>query len=489
MEVMIKKLETHLNAFEIFTIFKEKDHSFFLDSGRDYEGLGRYSFIGLNPYIIIHGDNNEYFENSSCIQGSCLNRVEQLLLENKAENNTELPFIGGCIGFIAYDKTTSLSKVHFVFYDNLIAIDNLYGETFITACGILSQKEDSIEAIEKTINNDDKCNEYFIEESNRFRDYKDCKDLKDCKEYKNYENCKVDDITSQNILFEISDVKKCNKSNEYESIFKSNFNMLEYIKTVGQVKEYIKNGDIYIANLTRKIEANTQKTGYEIYKKLRDINPAPFAAYYRTNDFEIISSSPERFIKIKDRIVETRPIKGTRPRGKTEEEDQKNRQELLDSEKDKAELLMIVDLERNDLSRVCKPNTVKVPELFKLEEYSTVFHLVSTVIGQLKDDETAVTAMETCFPGGSITGAPKIRAMEIINELEGVGRGLYTGCIGYFSFDGNADFNIAIRTIVKQGDTVSFGVGGGITIDSDEEAEYHETVDKAVALMKAIIEE
>jgi para-aminobenzoate synthetase component 1 len=252
------------------------------------------------------------------------------------------------------------------------------------------------------------------------------------------------------------------------------------------VKEYIRSGDIYIANLTQRFVAQSDKDSFEIYRDLRKINPAPFAAFMRFQDFDIISSSPERFLKVQDHFVETRPIKGTRPRGCNELEDEQNRNELLNSDKDKAELLMIVDLERNDLSKVCKPHSVKVTELFKLEEYSTVFHLVSTVIGQLKNEIDAVRCMKECFPGGSITGAPKIRAMEIIKELEKIKRSIYTGCIGYFSFDGNADFNIVIRTIIKKDQQVYFGAGGGITWDSDQEAEYQETLDKAKALVKVI---
>jgi para-aminobenzoate synthetase component 1 len=204
------------------------------------------------------------------------------------------------------------------------------------------------------------------------------------------------------------------------------------------------------------------------------------------HDFQVISSSPERFLSIKDRLVTTRPIKGTRPRGKDEEEDNFYREELINSEKDKSELLMIVDLERNDLSKTCKPNTVKVTELFKIEKYATVFHLVSTVEGKLKDDISSVECLKECFPGGSITGAPKIRAMEIIEELEKLKRNLYTGAIGYFDLRGNCDFNIVIRTIIKKGDKAYFGVGGGITWDSVEEDEWYETCDKAKALMKVL---
>jgi para-aminobenzoate synthetase component 1 len=473
MKIEVKKIETALNPFELYTVFRNYENTFLLDSSRDFNSLGRYSFIGINPIFILYGNDDGYFENQVFKSGSCIKRVEQLLLDNKISIKHELPFIGGCIGFISYDETSVLPKFYFNFYDNLITRDNLSGETFITSCGILStigSSEIEKEIIKYESNISNNLDEFIPKVNLPFVDP--------------FKNMNSNSLPSENT--DSYNIDTLSISEDINDKFISNFNQEDYVKTVGIIKEYIRSGDIYITNLTRRIETTTNKDGYDIYKKLREINPAPFAAYLKTKEFEIISSSPERFLRIQDRMVETRPIKGTRPRGKTPLEDEKNKLELLNSEKDKAELLMIVDLERNDLSKVCKPNTVHVPELFKLEEYSTVFHLVSTVTGKLKDNETSVSAMQTCFPGGSITGTPKLRSMEIIEELERSGRGLYTGCIGYFSYDGNADFNIVIRTIIKNGETVAFGVGGGITIDSNEEEEYFETIDKAVALMKAI---
>lgn len=200
----------------------------------------------------------------------------------------------------------------------------------------------------------------------------------------------------------------------------------------------------------------------------------------------IVSSSPERFIKVEDGIIETRPIKGTRPRGATPEEDKINREELLASEKDRSELLMIVDLERNDLGRIAKTGTVKVPELFVLEEYATVYHLVSTVVAEVKEECDAVDILEATFPGGSITGAPKIRAMEVIDELEPTQRNIYTGSIGYIGFNGDIDLNIVIRTVLCKDNKAYFQVGGGIVWDSDPEMEYQESLDKAKAQMMAL---
>jgi para-aminobenzoate synthetase component 1 len=258
------------------------------------------------------------------------------------------------------------------------------------------------------------------------------------------------------------------------------------MKALDAVHEYILAGDIYQTNLTQRFNADLQISPLELYSELRKINPAPFASYIDFGVGQIVSSSPERFILVQGRNIETRPIKGTMPRGKTAAEDAANRETLVNSEKDKAELLMIVDLERNDLGKIAKTGTVKVPELFKLETYQTVFHLVSTVTAELKDELDAIDCVKATFPGGSITGAPKIRAMEIIDELEPTQRNIYTGSIGYIGFNGDLDLNIVIRTIVCKDGKGYFQVGGGIVWDSDNQSEYQETFDKGRALMDAL---
>jgi para-aminobenzoate synthetase component 1 len=268
--------------------------------------------------------------------------------------------------------------------------------------------------------------------------------------------------------------------------FRGNFTKPEYMKALDAVHEYILAGDIYQTNLTQRFNADLQLSPLELYSELRKINPAPFASYIDFGEGQIVSSSPERFILVQGRNIETRPIKGTMPRGKTAAEDAANRETLVNSEKDKAELLMIVDLERNDLGKIAKTGTVKVPELFKLETYQTVFHLVSTVTAELKDNLDAIDCVKATFPGGSITGAPKIRAMEIIDELEPTQRNIYTGSIGYIGFNGDLDLNIVIRTIVCKDGKGYFQVGGGIVWDSDNQSEYQETFDKGRALMDAL---
>ena len=225
---------------------------------------------------------------------------------------------------------------------------------------------------------------------------------------------------------------------------------------------------------------------YELYRRLRRINPAPFASYLNFDDVTVVSASPERFLRIRGDLVETRPIKGTRPRGKDPATDAAMAKELVNSVKDQAEHVMIVDLERNDLGRVCSYGTVRVSELAALEKYATVFHLTSTVEGRLRPGKDVIDLLKATFPGGSITGAPKVRAMEIIDELEPTRRSVYTGSIGYLGFDGSTDLDIVIRTILVKEGRAYFQVGGAVVYDSDPEGEYDETLDKAKALMHAL---
>lgn len=449
MKLVIEKVNTELDGFDIFSLFKEDINTVLLDSARDPESLGRYSFIGVNKFLSFKSKNGMCYKGEEIYSGDTFEELNKILKEYKVENNTNLPFASGGIGYFSYDIARELEKLpiiaaedidiphcYYNFYDNIIILDNFEKSTYVTALGLLKPQKDSICDIVKLIQMGNKTV---------------------------YEEVGV--ITNK---------------------FKSGFEKNNYMDTVSKVRAYIKSGDIYITNLTQRYSCNISRSAYEIYKDLRHINPAPFAAFMNFEDFSIICSSPERFLSIKDRVVETRPIKGTMPRGANASEDLKNKNILLNSEKDKSELLMVVDLERNDLSKVCKPRSVKVTELFKLEEYSTVFHLVSTIIGQLKEEVSPLECIKACFPGGSITGTPKIRSMEIIEELEPVRRNIYTGSLGYLGFDGNVDLNIIIRTILTKDNKAYFGVGGGITWDSIEELEYDETLDKAKALMRAL---
>lgn len=443
---MIKEINTKLSAFEIFTIFKDEKDSFILDSAMDKNKLGRYSFISSNPFKTLKYKNSN--ENP-------LDFLQEELNKYKVENKTQLPFIGGAVGYLSYDLGNYIEKLprsakddlngydlYFGLYDSVIVVDHLKEKTYIATPNLDVKKEENL-----VLNIENKINEAEINGVNPI-----------CYEEK-----------------EVTPTK-----------LKSNFTKKDFENSVEKVRQYIKNGDIYQANLTQRFSGKTTLSSYELYRDLRKVSPAPFGAYLNFDDFNILSNSPERFIKCMDKKLETRPIKGTRPRGKNKEEDLKLQEELRNSEKDKAELLMIVDLERNDIGRISKIGSVKVPELFVIEPYANVNHLVATVVGELDEDKDAVDAIKATFPGGSITGAPKIRAMEIIDELEPTQRNAYTGSIGYIGFNGDMDLNIAIRTVIKKEEDVYFQVGGGMTWGSDPREEYQETLDKAQSIMKAL---
>lgn len=266
----------------------------------------------------------------------------------------------------------------------------------------------------------------------------------------------------------------------------SNFTRVEYLRAVARIVEYIRAGDAFQVNLSQQLSAEFAGSPVELYARMAAVNPAPFAGYFASDDWAVVSASPERFLRVQGPAVETRPIKGTRPRGNEPAEDARLAAELLASEKDRAENVMIVDLLRNDLSRVCRPGTVDVAELCSLESYETVHHLVSAVAGTLETGKTAWDLLAASLPGGSITGAPKVRAMEIIRELEPAARGPYCGSLFYVGFDGAADSSLLIRTATVKGGRATFGVGGGVTAASLPEAEYDETLHKAAGMLRAL---
>jgi para-aminobenzoate synthetase component I len=268
---------------------------------------------------------------------------------------------------------------------------------------------------------------------------------------------------------------------------RSTFTRKGYLEAVARVREYILAGDIFQANLSQRFQGEWKSTPFDLYRRLRRRNPAPFAAYLGFNDVAVLSASPERFLRLDGQHIETRPIKGTRPRGLGPMHDAALGRALAESRKDRAENVMIVDLLRNDLSRVCRPGSVRVPELFALEHHPTVHHLVSTVVGEIEPGSDAVDLIRAAFPGGSITGAPKVRAMEIIAELEPTQRGVYCGSVGYLSATGGMDTSIVIRTYVLLNGRVYFQAGGGIVADSDPELEYAETLDKARGLIEVLV--
>ena len=267
------------------------------------------------------------------------------------------------------------------------------------------------------------------------------------------------------------------------------FQAASWRAAVHAVQEHIRKGDIFQANLAQRWQVplgNALALAPSLYESLAQVSPAPFAAYLEHDDHVVMSASPERFLELRGEYVETRPIKGTRPRGATPAEDDRLAEELLASPKDRAENVMIVDVLRNDLGRVCETGTVNAAAICELERFPQVLHLTSTVTGRLREGLDAFDLLHGCFPGGSITGAPKLRAMEIIERLEPVRRHVYTGAIGWVGWDGDADWNVAIRTATATASGITFHAGGGITADSDPDAEYEETLDKAEGIRRAL---
>jgi len=266
----------------------------------------------------------------------------------------------------------------------------------------------------------------------------------------------------------------------------SSFSRTQYADAFKNVQRHIRDGDCYQVNLTQRFQARAEGDAWHAYLKLREINPAPFAAYLDLPDGKVLSSSPELFLRVTGDRVETKPIKGTRPRSTDRDRDRALAAELRASSKDRAENVMIVDLLRNDLGKCCVPGSIHVSKLFAVESFASVHHLVSTVEGRLAPGKHALDLLEGCFPGGSITGAPKLRAMQIIERLEPQRRGVYCGCIGYVGYDGDMDLNIAIRTLVQHGDSIYTWAGGGVVADSVVEGEYQESLDKAAAMLEVL---
>jgi len=451
--MIIKKIKTHLSPFEIFRIFSDDEQPVFLDSGEDYENLGQYSIISSKPFLKLKSKNNKVFLNDEMISGEMENPLELLKAYfNKFKRNyhRELPFIGGALGHFSYDLCHHFEELPKSTIDDTDLYDlniGLYNGAII-------------------YNHETK--EYFVTDA----------------EVNPNGDVRVTELISR---IESEKMNQLSESKPFNGIdIKSNMTKDRYIESIGKIKKYIKAGDIYQVNMTQRFETKLRKSPLKLYSDLRKVNSAPFSAYLGYKDYQLLSSSPERFVKLRDGKLSTRPIKGTRPRGKTKEEDDILKNELMASEKDRAELLMIVDLERNDFSKVAKTGTVKVPELFVIEKYPTVFHLVSKVTCQLDEKYDAFDCIKNIFPGGSITGAPKIRAMEIIDELEPTQRNVYTGAIGYIDFNGDMDLSIVIRTMLLKDKTVYFQVGGGIVWDSNAEDEFQESLDKGKALVEAI---
>jgi len=430
--------------------------------------LGRWSFLACEPFLTFRSKGRRIeIRRAAGIEvreGDPFAVLRDLLSDIRIERPPEAPpLIAGAMGYFGYDLGRFVERIpedtvddvpvadcHLGFYGAVAAIDHVENRAFV--CAIGAPQEDPAAAQKLAEQRAAELEERLLKSAND-----------------SAPPVRPPVVPALQIV--------------------SNFTHEDYLKAVARAKDYIAAGDIYEVNLSQRLSAPLATTPFDLYRRLANTNPAPFAAYFDTPDAAIVSCSPERFLQLRGREVETRPMKGTRPRGANAEEDAGLAAELLASEKDRAENVMIVDLERNDLGRVCEFGSVHVPELFVLETYATVHQLVSTVRGRLRADATALDCLRASFPGGSITGAPKVRSMEIIEEIEPTRRGVYTGAIGYLCFSGDMDVNIVIRTLVIKDGRAYFQVGGAIVADSDPEGEYQETLDKARALGKGLAAE
>ncbi|RIB15086.1 anthranilate synthase component I [Gigaspora rosea] len=431
-------------------IAEQSKFSFLFESVTGGERIGRYSFLGADPYRVLKIGDNE------ALTGDPLNVLEE---ELKSINYIPVPglplFTGGAVGYVAYDcikyfeprtareldDPLGLPDSVFLLVDTLIIFDHLY---------------------------------HIINVVSHYRN--DVADLK----FADYQYQKATDKIKHVLSLLKKDVTPNLPQKEIvlNQTSVSNVGKDGYKEFVTTLKDYIKKGDIIQAVPSQRFARPTTIHPFNAYRHLRTLNPSPYLFYIDVNDFQIVGASPELLVKVEDDIVYTHPIAGTRKRGRTKEEDEMLAKELLDDPKERSEHIMLVDLGRNDVNRVCQPQTVKVDSLMHIERYSHVMHIVSQVSGKLRPDKTRFDAFRSIFPAGTVTGAPKVRAMELIAELEREKRGIYAGAVGHFDFSNSVDTCIAIRTMVFKDGFVYLQAGGGIVYDSNEENEYQETIHK-----------
>lgn len=426
----------------------------FLDSAHPYSHQGRYDIIAADPVctLLTHGDTTEITQGGVSVKSGSdpfdlVKHYLGLFSGSGADDDFDgLPFNGGAIGYFSYDLARRLERLP-VIADDAEQIAEMAIGIYAWAVIVDHHRQKSV-LVGQGLDEHRRC-----------------------------------DLVAQ---FSRLPTHPVQDQFNVVSAITPNMDKAGYTQAFNRIKRYLQEGDCYQVNLTQRFTASCEGNPWVAYQLLRQLNAAPFSGYLNLPEAQILSSSPERFLKLENSVVETKPIKGTRPRKSDYAEDQRQISLLENSKKDRAENLMIVDLLRNDIGKVCKTGSVKVPTLFAVETYAMVHHLVSTVTGVLADKRHALDLLKSCFPGGSITGAPKIRAMEVIEELEPNRRGVYCGAIGYIGFNGNMDTNIAIRTLVHANGTIRFWVGGGIVNDSVVDDEYQECFDKAAALLKVL---
>ncbi|MGL4849300.1 MAG: anthranilate synthase component I family protein [Clostridium sp.] len=427
----------------------EGENKFIFESGSRNEHFGRYSFIGEKAkYLLVGNELNQ------------MEKLRQELSTGFLEKTNPFPFKGGAIGYLAYDitekyeerlcfknkDTVETENYRFSFYDEYICYDAFtHRISFITNIDkeekrgydeILKVQRESFKNIKKRIS----------------------KNILD-----------IDDDFEKKELIEVEETKK-----------------EKFLEMVKKAKKYIEEGDIFQVVLSIRTKVKTEKEDFELYRRLREENPSPYMFLIKYKDFSIIGASPESLVSVKNGVVRTNPIAGTRKRGKTLEEDVKLEKELLNDEKERAEHLMLVDLGRNDIGKISEFSSVNLDQFMKIEKFSHVMHITSRVRGNLKKDKDSFHALESCIPAGTVSGAPKIRAMEIIEELEEVKRGIYSGAVGYFSYSNNVDMSIAIRTIVLKNGIANIQAGAGIVYDSVPEKEYEEIQNK-LGILKEVL--
>jgi anthranilate synthase component 1 len=447
--------------------FQSKANVFLLESVEGGEKWGRYTFLGSEPCIIykVQGEEIIIQETDKVHRqphhGDPLKALKELLARYRPVDIEGLPrFCGGAVGFLGYEMVQYFEKVSmrpndglktpdaiFLITDSLMIFDNVRHTIKIVVCAMTEGKNDLQKVYEEAIQ-------------------------------------KIDAFIS--LLNSPDEPKRLSQKSEKEQSFKSNMAPERYKNMVKKAKDYIVAGDIIQVVLSQRFEMDNDIEPVNLYRALRYVNPSPYLFFLKLEDMILIGSSPEVMVRQESGIVELRPIAGTRKRGKSEQEDRVLSDELLQDPKERAEHVMLVDLGRNDLGRIAQTGSVQVNQLMVVERYSHVMHLVSHIQAQLKDGKDCFDVLKATFPAGTLSGAPKVRAMEIIDELEPSRRGPYGGAVGYFSFTGNMDFCITIRTIMAKDDKIFIQAGAGIVADSDPDAEYTETINKAKGMMQAI---
>ncbi|MCX7694655.1 MAG: aminodeoxychorismate synthase component I [Caloramator sp.] len=435
------KLDYKMDVFRLYNALIDLSPQL-LESSFMVKDTGDYSILCLKPqYSITYLDGKtsiDYGDRIEIVKEPPLKVLDEIIKGNKGLG-TGLVFDGGLVGYLSYDfgeeimgikskdnSPIQIPSIYFEYFEDFIVVDNRNNLTYV--------------------------------------------------------------VTDDNgIINKIKDINYVEPKEDIDVNLKSNFEFEEYCRAVERVREYIRCGDVYQVNISQQFYGRGKLNPIYIYSKFRRANYGPYNALIRVEDKYILSTSPEQFLRKRGDLITTRPIKGTVKKVEDKKENERLKRELYQSEKCRSELLMIIDLERNDLSRICIPGTVRVESLFDVEEYSTVNHLVSTIKGNLLENVGFKEIIEAMFPGGSITGAPKLRSMEVINEIEKVNRGIYTGSIGYISNNGNMDFNIAIRTAVMDKESIIYNVGGGIVWDSNPEDEYEETLHKGRAIYNSLV--